>query len=931
MSLVLPSNFTSGLTSGYFTILAVITRTNGTVTRYATRTVTVDGNSYNGRIRKNLLPSLETRGNIYYLSLSKIALVNNGTWLSNWGTNSRNVGGTIQVYLMAGDQNALSSCFNMGTYRITNFEATKTDLIFEIVPYERVNLDKILNIVKSYFGTTIYVPIHYGKNSANSVTTMFMDAGRGFRIPAFTRDYSFLYYAAHELNKGEVIRCDETGNPTYYPVDGGYIALPRNKWYIQIDRAEKDDTYDENGYRRYWIERGNSTWKLATGVYTKRAKTIYGTHYAQNLLPNINDGDTSTCIEVEKINGTYYDLDLRDFGFENLVEERNNVIRAKIVFHWTNVSATSLNITVFNSSGIIYSNSYTTGGLVEINLATTDPDYFNSLRVVFGVSYALGNAYAKLNECYAQIFVDGVDRATDFLIPEITSGRTYGQSWWSSRRTQTNTILNPGDMIEDLLRQIGETSIATAYFDAIYTNEFSGAIPQLSILGDKKIGDIISTLVDEWNLLLYKQVGYWRLKKYPIYTKKVGSSYVTIPVADYIDKPRYSIRDNEVYNQFILKYFDGYKQIEVTPSDISQMESRYIDYVNSKDDLSAILTDSQNVFGVSKVIIEAKTIFQKEWAQKYLERLIIQKSHKPFEVKLYLNKNHFDIEVGDIISPTDSDRPANYPSKYVVESVYYGTDKIEVIAVGYTVEFLESTSVQPNSIDDLVLWLDANDGETVIVDEYSKVSEWRDKSGNNFHLAQSNGNYQPEYFESGIGGKPGVRGDGQDDYLTRTSCLVRGAQPRTVFVVASSEVSANTKPLISDGNYTSSVGTPWRLYMGGSSYPWQESGYNQRRRWLDTIVSNTNYLIAVKQTGTNPTTLIARRNGTQLAVYDTLNNRINAGADGEVFCLFTSYNLIGSTYCFQGSISEVLVYKRALTDAEILKVENYLKNKWGIS
>jgi len=59
----------------------------------------------------------------------------------------------------------------------------------------------------------------------------------------------------------------------------------------------------------------------------------------------------------------------------------------------------------------------------------------------------------------------------------------------------------------------------------------------------------------------------------------------------------------------------------------------------------------------------------------------------------------------------------------------------------------------------LVSWYDANDPTTItIVTNFfgSRVSEWRDKSGNNRHVAQSNEVERPTYNYSGLNGRPAV-------------------------------------------------------------------------------------------------------------------------------------------------------------------------------
>ena len=59
----------------------------------------------------------------------------------------------------------------------------------------------------------------------------------------------------------------------------------------------------------------------------------------------------------------------------------------------------------------------------------------------------------------------------------------------------------------------------------------------------------------------------------------------------------------------------------------------------------------------------------------------------------------------------------------------------------------------------LALWLDANDASTITLNG-STVSQWRDKSGNARHVAQSTAANQPTYTANGLNGKPVLTFDG---------------------------------------------------------------------------------------------------------------------------------------------------------------------------
>ena len=72
------------------------------------------------------------------------------------------------------------------------------------------------------------------------------------------------------------------------------------------------------------------------------------------------------------------------------------------------------------------------------------------------------------------------------------------------------------------------------------------------------------------------------------------------------------------------------------------------------------------------------------------------------------------------------------------------------------------------------------------------ISQWNDKSGNNFHATQSTADRQPTISSNSIGGKPAILFDGSDS-LGASSRLGLGANPAlTVFVVCNIFTDNNT-------------------------------------------------------------------------------------------------------------------------------------------
>lgn len=69
------------------------------------------------------------------------------------------------------------------------------------------------------------------------------------------------------------------------------------------------------------------------------------------------------------------------------------------------------------------------------------------------------------------------------------------------------------------------------------------------------------------------------------------------------------------------------------------------------------------------------------------------------------------------------------------------------------------------SSETLSVWLDAADLSTITVSE-NRVSQWRDKSGNNAHATQTTAANQPAYSQTEFFGLPGITFDGSNDSLS---------------------------------------------------------------------------------------------------------------------------------------------------------------------
>jgi len=207
----------------------------------------------------------------------------------------------------------------------------------------------------------------------------------------------------------------------------------------------------------------------------------------------------------------------------------------------------------------------------------------------------------------------------------------------------------------------------------------------------------------------------------------------------------------------------------------------------------------------------------------------------------------------------------------------------------------------PSDVHGLEVWYDAN---TLSLSDGESISQWDDLSGNGNHLTQSSSTERPIFTSNILNGKPVVRFDGTNDYLLMNTRLttIRTA----IFVVNWSGAYNPYTPLIGDGtNYEwVSDGSTEKLFSPTYSHSYIQNG----QVYVDGI--NTPPLDAVRPSSHSIITVetVGNLTGDRITKDRNISGRV-----------------------WRGDYAEVIIYNRVLTDSERSDVENYLKNKWGIS
>jgi HEAT repeat protein/type 1 glutamine amidotransferase len=241
--------------------------------------------------------------------------------------------------------------------------------------------------------------------------------------------------------------------------------------------------------------------------------------------------------------------------------------------------------------------------------------------------------------------------------------------------------------------------------------------------------------------------------------------------------------------------------------------------------------------------------------------------------------------------------------------------------------------VAPDAKDpNLLLWLDASDPATVTKVPDGRVSAWANRAKQVGGKLTSAGAQQPVYVLQGLGGRPALRFDGVDDLLRNTS-FGQSAQAWTVAIV--------TAPRSNAGQFRALLATN---RPGQNDY---QSGFN-----IDLGPGETSAFISINLEGikaggaANLRTESAPFGEGQIILLSTGegSSRLwvngteeEARPAGDAATVMDELRLGGRFYLgqergfFHGDISEVLIYRTPLSDAQRAGLTAHLLQKYGLN
>lgn len=240
---------------------------------------------------------------------------------------------------------------------------------------------------------------------------------------------------------------------------------------------------------------------------------------------------------------------------------------------------------------------------------------------------------------------------------------------------------------------------------------------------------------------------------------------------------------------------------------------------------------------------------------------------------------------------------------------------------------LHGTSFSPTDISGLVAWWDASDVSTITLDGSNNVSEWRDKSGNSRHMAQSNTLVRPAYGTQTQNGLNLIVTDaaGQtrldSGNIATTAWWGAARQTGTIIRVVRSITGTINGGIHGQGGVFSDtmIFRPTQIlqFRHGSFNSDANGGYG------GTLPTGGMDLL-VHEVDLSVPTVRVLRNGSLFAT-------LTPGSTTPFTAAFNQfYRINWDAAATTAYHAEHIFYNRILTSGEMSQVRNYLTAKWGL-
>lgn len=246
----------------------------------------------------------------------------------------------------------------------------------------------------------------------------------------------------------------------------------------------------------------------------------------------------------------------------------------------------------------------------------------------------------------------------------------------------------------------------------------------------------------------------------------------------------------------------------------------------------------------------------------------------------------------------------------------------------------------------LGLWLDATDITSLTITASNTVAEWRDKSGNGRHFAQTTSTRQPPYETNTMNGLPSIKISDTIGSFTANKPLIRNANVMGTLASSTSMTffavtECATLPfcVVMKNSTNASDGadiTRFQIRLndqgstGANSVNVPTVFVNAQQFTGPHAVAGLRYVHAVSIGGSGVLSY-STFNGVETVFTPTTNMPSSVGSATSVFSIGDlNVNATNNAAQSIARISELIMYDRALTASERKSVENHLMAKYNI-
>lgn len=233
-----------------------------------------------------------------------------------------------------------------------------------------------------------------------------------------------------------------------------------------------------------------------------------------------------------------------------------------------------------------------------------------------------------------------------------------------------------------------------------------------------------------------------------------------------------------------------------------------------------------------------------------------------------------------------------------------------------------------------VLWLKADAGTSTSTNG-SPVASWNDQSGNSVVLNQSSPSQRPQFVGSLMNGYPSIEFDnngssGQNDYfIAPDNPIFDNTNGYSFFTVTRMKGFGDAQAIVSKRNNVGNEEAFMLFYYTGNRLFVDID--NDNNRFSNSVVStiNTNKIYDVFYDGT----AIAAQRSTifDQELLQTTSTENSATVPDKISPLVVGATHSNDPRAFNGYISEIIMYRTKVNDAQRTIINNYLSAKYDIA